>query len=251
MPSSDQKVLLDEILQQKFHYLAKGLHCYAFISEDQKYVIKFHRYASHMRLFPWLTHPFSYHFNERRKKIKEHNFQRLHVNFTSYKSSYQHLKDETGVIFLHINPTECLHKVVTLVDKAQAEYKISLDQVTFILQHKAAMIYPTLDKLLSEKKIEEAKGVISHIIQLMRACCKKGYVDKDPILRKNYGLLKERAIHIDVGDLVLQEGISLKENYIPHIKEMTESLRKKLELLCPSLLDHYHQEMATLWGETP
>jgi hypothetical protein len=84
----------------------------------------------------------------------------------------------------------------------------------------------------------------------MLACCKKGYEDKDPVLHKNYGLLKERAIHIDVGDLVLQEGISLKENYIPHIKEMTESLRTRLESLHPALLDHYHQEMATLWEET-
>src|ERR1700722_9111833 len=56
--TSSQSQLLDEILSQKFTYFAKGTHCYAFVSEDQKYVIKFHRYPSHMRLFPWLNHPF-------------------------------------------------------------------------------------------------------------------------------------------------------------------------------------------------
>jgi hypothetical protein len=245
-PTPEQKILLNEVAKQKFHYLAKGSHCYAFVSEDQNYVIKFHRYASHMRLFPWLTHPFSYHFEQRRKKIKEHNFQRLRANFTSYQSSYRNLKEETGLILLHINPTEHLHVTATLVDKTQAEYKVPLDEVTFILQHRATLIYPTLDKLLSESNLEEAKSVVSHVIELMLSCCKKGYVDKDPILRKNYGLLKDRAIHIDVGDLVLQEGISLKENYIPHIKGMTEDLHKRLESLYPALLDHYYQEIDKL-----
>src|SRR5271157_3130153 len=46
-----QELQLDRILEQKFRYLAKGTHCYAFVSEDGKYVMKFHRYASHMRLY--------------------------------------------------------------------------------------------------------------------------------------------------------------------------------------------------------
>jgi hypothetical protein len=242
-PSSEQEALLDKILAQKFHYLAKGAHCYAFVSEDQNYVVKFHRYPSHMRIFPWLTHPFSYQFNERRKKIKEHNFQKLATNLTSYKDSYLDLQEETGVILVHINRTENLRKKITLVDKTQAEYRISLDDVTFILQYKADLIYPTLDRLIRERKLQEAKQVVSNIIRLITSCCQKGYVDEDPVLRKNYGLLADRAIHIDVGDLVKNEKIVLKENYIPHVKEMTESLRKRLENNYPELLSHYQQEM--------
>ncbi len=245
-PTPEQNKLLDEILNQKFHYLAKGCHCYAFVSEDQNYVIKFHRYASHMRIFPWLTHPLSYQFNERRKKIMEHNFERLHINFTSYTDSYRDLREETGVILLHINRTDNLRKKVTLVDKTKAQYQVSLDDVTFLLQRRADLIYPTLDRLVSEKKLVEAKGVVSNIIQLITSCCQKGYVDEDPILERNYGLLEDRAIHIDVGDLVKKEAIAFKENYIPYVKQRTESLRKRLEKTYPELLEHYDLEIESL-----
>ncbi len=245
-PTPEQNKLLDEILGQKFHYLAKGCHCYAFVSEDKNYVIKFHRYASHMRIFPSLTHALSYQFNERRKKIMEHNFQRQHINFTSYRESYLNLRDETGVILLHINPTDNLRKTVTLVDKTQAHYQVSLDDVTFLLQRRADLIYPTLDRLLSENKLAEAKDVVSNIIHLITACCQKGYVDEDPILDRNYGLLEDCAIQIDVGDLVKNEKIALRENYIPHVKERTESLRKRLEKNHPELLEHYDREIESL-----
>ncbi len=245
-PTPDQHQALKQILSQKFHYLAKGAHCFAFISEDQKYVIKFHRFASHMRIFPWLTHPFSYYFNERRKKIKQHNFQRLSINFSSYKDSDQYLKDETGVLLTHINPSDNLHLTITLVDKTKAQHRIHLDDVTFILQKKANLIYPTLDSLYSQNKLDEAKQVVSHIIQLVTSCCQKGFIDDDPVLRKNYGLLEDCAIHIDVGDLIRNDAMKLRENYIPHVKEMTESLRKRLENHYPLLLEHYNEMIEKL-----
>jgi hypothetical protein len=245
-PTIEQQQLLDQILKQKFRYLAKGNHCYAFISADDKYVIKFHRYPSHMRIFPWLNHPFSYLFSQRRKKIKEHNFRRLKANFTSYRDSYQNLREETGLILLHINPTDHLRKSVTLIDKTQAEYQVPLDKVTFILQHKAEMIYTALDRLIKEKKIHEAKQVVSNIIQLIASCCQKGYIDEDPVLRKNYGLLQNRAIHIDIGDLIKNREISLKEKYIPYLKETTRSLHQWIEANYPELLEHYFQEIENL-----
>lgn len=246
LPSIQELQELDTILKQKFHYLSKGAHCYAFVSEDNKYVIKFHRYASHMRVLSWVNHPFSYRFDPRRKKIKEYNLQKLTYNLQNYKNSYQELKEETGLIFLHINKTDTLHRTVTLVDKTQAEYQIPLDQVTFILQHKANLIYPTLDKLFQEKKIDAAKQIVTQIISLITSCCQKGYIDDDPVLRKNYGLLANRAIHIDVGDLIQKEEMKQKEHYLPHVKEMTESLRKRIENQYPDLLEHYRNEIERL-----
>lgn len=245
-PAEAELAQLDEVLAQKFHYLGKGAHCYAFVSEDQNYVIKFHRYASHMRIFPWLNHPFAYKFDPKRIKIKEYNLQKLQYNLQNYKNSYLDLKEETGLIFLHINRTDYLKRFVTLVDKTQAQYSIPLDKVTFILQRKADLIYPTLDELYQNNRLEEGKEIVSNIIHLIQHCCEKGYVDEDPVLRKNYGLLGTKAIHIDIGDLVHKPEIAQRENYIPHVKEMTESLRKRLETQYPELLQHYHNEINAL-----
>jgi hypothetical protein len=243
--ASKEEVFVDEILQQKFYYLAKGCHCYAFVSEDQKYVIKFHRFASHLRRFSWTYRPFSYLFNARRKKIKEHNLEKLSANFKSYKDSYSDLKEETGLLLLHINRSNNLHRSITLVDKMQNEYRVLLDDMTFILQRKADLIFPKLQALIRENRIEEAKQLVSAVIHLIVACSQKGYVDNDPVLKRNYGILDDRAIHIDVGDLIQRERIKLKENYIPHIKSVTEVLRQKLKNH-PELLNHFNREIQNL-----
>lgn len=243
--STQEQVGINEILNQKFYYLAKGCHCDAFVSEDQKYVIKFHRYASHLRRFSWVYHPISYLFSQRRKKIKEHNLERLLVNLQSYKESYLKLKEETGLLLLHINRSDNLLQSVTLVDKARAQYRVSLDDVTFLLQHKAELIFPKLDTLIQANKVSEAKKLISSVIQLIVSCSQKGYIDKDPILRRNYGLFEDHAIHIDVGDLVKCEEMKHKQRYIPHVKSVTEPLRKRLEN-SPDLLAHFDREIQNL-----
>ena len=244
--SEEQRSVLDLILNQKFHYLAKGAHCFAFISEDNNYVIKFQRYASHMRVFPWLNHPLGYLFDAKRMQIKKHNIEQLHHNFLSYKESYEHLKEETGLLLLHLNRTSILKKTLTLVDKTQAEYTVPLDQVTFILQRRADLIYPTLDKLYKAGDLEKGRQVISQILHLIYTCCQKGYIDQDPVLRKNYGLLEDRAIHIDVGDLVKNEEVQSREQALGHVKEITESLKKRLEHTYPKLLESYKEEISDL-----
>lgn len=199
-----------------------------------------------MRIFPWLNHPFSYQFNQRRKKIKEYNFQRLGINLMSYKNSYLNLQEETGIVLAQINQTGNLCRKISLLDKAGVEHTVSLGNVTFIVQKRADPIYPTLDKLVSHGKVDEAKHVVSNIVDLITTCCQKGYVDEDPVLSRNYGLLTDRAILIDVGDLVEKEKIMLRENYIPHIKIITESLRKRIESNYPELLEHFSQVIERL-----
>lgn len=234
IPEADLTAL-GPILDQKFYYLAKGCHCFAFVSEDQKYVIKFHRYASHLRRFAW---KFSYLFSEKRKKIKEHNLERLHINLQSYKNAYCDLKEETGLLFAHINPSQNLRKTITLVDTLQSEYQVPLDEVTFVIQHKADLIFPTLSRLLKEGHLEEAKEVVNSLVRLLAIDAKKGYIDKDPIIYRNYGLVGLRAIHIDIGDLVPNS-----ESHPPHIQLVTNIIREKHPLLVENIdLEAFHYQ---------
>lgn len=228
------------ILKQKFTYLARGMHAFAFLSEDGRYVLKFHRYPSHMRIFSWLNHPFS-KSSEKRRKVRAHDLEKWQYHLRSYQNSFSNLKEETGILYAgaRIPGTE----TVTLVDKEGGVYQVFLGQTTFILQHRADLIYPSLD----HENEEMQQKIISAIIELMVTCCKKGFVDEDPILRKNYGLLRRgdqiRAIHIDVGDMVHVESAKSPEVYIPYVKEMTASLRKRIERDYPHLLPYYAQAM--------
>ncbi|MBS0620128.1 MAG: hypothetical protein JSS61_01540 [Verrucomicrobia bacterium] len=233
------------IFDQEFHYLAKGAHCFAFASEDGKYVLKLHRYPSHLRILSWIGHPFGYLFSEKRKKIKTYNLERLSYHLNNYKRAYEKLRDETGLIAVHLNKTEPKQQI-TLVDASGARYKIPLNETTYLLQHRAELIYPTLDKLVARGELATAQEIVSHIIGLISSCCEKGYIDQDPILRKNYGLYGTSAIHIDVGDLVEDPTVKEREKRIAHVQEMTASLRLRLVRDYPELVDHYDAEISSL-----
>src|SRR5579862_699706 len=237
--TSEQDRELNTILSQEFTYFAKGTHCYAFMSQDRKYIIKFHRYPSHMRIFPWLNHPFAYIFDKKRMRTKEYNLKRYDYFMSNYKSSFENLREETGVFLLHINRTDHLKKMVTLVDKTANRYRVSLDDVTFILQKRADLIYPTLEQFLARKEKHKAEEAISHILNLIVQSCQKGYVNKDPVLKRNYGLLEHCAMYIDIGDLMQSNEIKRPENYIPHVKEVTADLRAWIAQNHPELMDHY------------
>ncbi|HEY2811521.1 MAG TPA: hypothetical protein VGJ00_09070 [Rhabdochlamydiaceae bacterium] len=234
--TSEQGQQLDEILAQPFTYFAKGTHCYAFASEDGKYVLKFHRYPSHMRLFSWLKSPLAYRLDPRRIQIKEHNVARHAEIMENYKASFSDLKEETGVILLHINCTEHLKKTATLIDKAKNRYSLPLDDVTFILQHKAKLIFPALESYFASGQTERTKESLQHIVQLIVNSWQKGYLNKDPVLKKNYGLLANRAIYIDTGDLK-QEKVKDMES---HLAEVTAPLRQWLQEHSFDLCEYFY-----------
>lgn len=245
-PTQDQMKKLDAILSQPFYYLARGQHSFAFLSQDGSHVIKFHKFPTHMRTFSWVNRPFANAFSKKRQKVKEYNINRLDHCMNSYKNSFIDLKEETGVIYVHTNRTRFLNRSVCIVDKMGNTYRVPLDEATFILQRKADLIYTTLDRLKASKDVEGGKKVVSAVIQLFVSCCEKGYVDEDPILRKNYGIIGDKAIHIDIGEMVKREEVKQKKNAIAHVKEMTESLRKRLVRDYPYLLEHYNQEIERL-----
>jgi hypothetical protein len=235
---------LDDILAQDFTYMSKGTHCYAFASADGKYIIKFHRYPSHMRLFPWLNRPFAYLFDEKRMKIKQHNLSKYAYIMSNYKTAFKDLREETGVLLVHINRTKNLCKSISLIDKTKNRYRVPLDDVTFILQRKAELIFPTLERYVLEQQKEKVKQTITQIMELIARSCQKGYINNDPVLKRNYGLLGDRAIYIDIGDLVRKEEI----NHTEHLLETTYALRIWIEKHIPELLSYFEAEVKRLNG---
>lgn len=247
LPTSNEQIqTLDDIVSQEFTYLGKGAHCFAFESKDKKYILKFHRFPSHMRPFPWLNRPFAYLFNKKRIEIKEYNWQRYHYFMENYKNGFEDLREEAGLILVHINRTEHLKKKVTLIDKTGNRYLVWLDKIPFILQHKANLVYPTLNEYLRRNQREQAKQTITHILELIVRSCKKGYLNKDPILKRNFGLLNDRAICIDFGDVVKSQEMKQPEKYVPYLMQTTADLRDWAAQHHPELLEHYEREVHRL-----
>ena len=161
------------ILEQPFTYLGKGSQTYVFESQDQKYVLKFYKFPSHMRKIGWLKHPFAYQTDGKRHKIKQHNLDRFHLSYTSYFLSWRDLQDETGVLYVHLHPSKNLLTPIQLTDKLGMRYEVPADKMGFILQRKASPLLPTLREAITQRDEALCKKIIDEVIRVISSRCQK------------------------------------------------------------------------------
>jgi hypothetical protein len=195
-----------DALSQKFHYLSCGQQSYVFLSEDKQYVIKFFKQKIYdLPLFDSIPH--SWLTRSQQKKIAKKR-DKLHRDFTSYKLAFDELKDETALILVHLNKTDFLQKKLCIVDKLHIEHQIDLDNIEFILQKKAELVCPRLDRLVKEGKIAQARESLSSLLQLLLTRYKKGIFDSDPDFDKNFGFINDHPVQIDIGRFSKKQYVS-------------------------------------------
>ena len=191
---------LRSILDQKFKFLAVGSQSYAFVSEDGKYVVKFFIMK---HLIPRLTdfwHP---------EKV-EYRKQNLFSIFRAHKLAYSELKQDTGLIYIHLNKSNHLKTRLKVVDRLGRTHHIDLDQTEFVVQEKAELIFTHLKKLLDQGDKAKVQKCIQATLDLVKHRMDKGISDHDKAVKHNYGFIGDRAIHLDIGRI---EKISKPKEY--------------------------------------
>jgi hypothetical protein len=233
--SSAEKKEFDSAIDQKYRYFGKGGQCYAFFSDDGKYVIKF--FKQRVYTVPLWHHliPIPYVFDRYKAKKKWKRQDKIQRDFFSYKAAFEDLQEMTGILYVHLNPTHDIRKQVTIVDLLNIEHTIDLDQFDFILQRRAEMIYPTLSTLIEQKQINRCKEIIDQVIQLVVNRCQKGYEDWDPNVRTNCGLLEGRVIKIDVGRFIANEQMKSQEMCRSELIRITRPFKEWLQEKEPEL----------------
>ena len=240
---------VDAILDQKFIYLACGGQCWAFLSEDGTSVIKFFKH--HRRTLPvWIKAlPLPAILSEKRKKRLQKKEGKLVRDFASYKLSFERLNQETGVLFVHLNKSKNLKKRLTIVDKLGIEHTISLDDVEFVLQRRADLVYPHIKALVKNNDRKGAEAAIRSIVDLIVTRCKKGVFDEDPRIHRNFGFIGGQALIIDVGRLVNDPQRKKSEVYIRDLHKITIRFREWLLKKHPTLAPVLDQEIERVTHE--
>jgi hypothetical protein len=200
-----EKNQLDQILKQTFYYIGKGAQSYAFASEDKQYVLKFFKFK-HLKpswfvdMLPSIP-PFERYRNTQalRKQRK------LEGVFVGYRLAYDLHRKESGLIYIHLNPTFNTHQSVHVKDKIGRDHEIDLDPVVFIVQEKAQTMRAVINELLQKGNEPLAKHRIRQILDLYYSEYKKGIYDRDHGVMHNTGFVHDRPIHLDVGKLTKEE----------------------------------------------
>ena len=231
------------ILNQKFYYLNCGSQSYVFVSEDQKYVLKFFKFQ-HMRIPPWLKRiPLPHALDEiREKKIaKKRNIREKTLE--SYHLAFSHFQKESGLIYAHLDRTNFLNIKVPIYDKIGIRHEIDLDNVEFLLQKRADLVYDTLKMWVTNGEKKRAEKGLFRLLNLAAERCKRGLGDIDPDFSTNFGFVGDQPIQIDPGRIYSDMTCSNPENYTPEMIRITRNFRKWIIENCPELLSSFDESM--------
>ena len=218
VPPLTEEQEIKSLFSQPYHLMGVGSECFAFVSEDGQAVIKFFKLdharpvyfnkglfvEDHSAFAGTISHhpltrvvlpaPF-HHWLQRFLGIREFRIQRT---FNSIKLAYDELKEETGLLYLHLNPTEHFHQKLTLYDGNGIRHQVDLDSARFCLQKRAVPLEKHFARLHKEHQAEEARKSIDSLIDLILSRCQKGFADRDAF-NKNFGFIGNQAIEIDTG----------------------------------------------------
>ncbi|MGZ3632767.1 MAG: hypothetical protein ACXU9U_04575 [Parachlamydiaceae bacterium] len=248
--SNTEKTQLDQILNQPFTYIGKGVQSYAFSSADNLYVLKFFKFK-HLTpspLLDWLPNWEAFnHYRLQKRGRKEAKFEGV---FGGYYLAYTKHKEGSGLLFIHLNLTENELPSVKLVDKIGRTHIVDLDRVPFLVQIKAETMRTVLHKLLEKGDIEQAKARISEIFDLYFSEYQKGLYDHDHGIMHNAGFAGNKPIHLDVGKLKQEEAMCTLPYYSEDIilvaRRMAKWLKAKEPQDYPELAKHIEMKISSI-----
>jgi len=241
-PSPQELDKIHHIFDQEFTYLGKGTQSFAFESRDKAYVLKLYKHHRHRRglwMQPFCLPPFDEFWHLKRLEQTRH----FQETFYSFKLAFDVLKQETGLIFMHLGKTQFLNQKVAIIDKMERRHWIDLDQMEFSLQLRAQLIKPLIEELMNRGDIERAKEILTGVVDLLKKRCEKGIGDRDPGITYNLGFTKEGAIFIDLGQFYLAPELKDKTRAREKIYDVTGTLRDWLKIHYPELEMHVLTEV--------
>jgi len=240
----DEAIL--SVLDQPFHYLRKGNSAYVFVSDDDKYVLKFLRRP---HLFP----PFWTKFKLARLLLPSYSNavvaeceSKKELLLTSYQLAGEKLKDQTGIFYSHMNPTSFLKKNITFYDRIKIKHTIPADTVAFVLQKKAIPFCTYFKQLPEDHKKQAARALLEEFALLLKERASKGIYDNDLSPHYNLGIFQDHFMTFDLDGLKPCSIPQTPENFEMHMLKDGRKMIHWLKSVDPDLSIFLQQEILKL-----
>lgn len=201
----EQKNLVDRIFSQNFKFKGSDDQNFIFESEDGQFSLKF--FKMHQLIGgKWLKYIpipalskvfFLNHYNTSTEKVRQ--------IFKNYKDVYGNLKENTNLVFLHLNKSKDLKKKVRLFDDHNKEYVLPLDNFEFIVEERLISAESLFHDLMSKGSVDQAKKAFVSILDLINIRNQKGYGDRSLEIIENFGFRDGRAVYTNADVLTRED----------------------------------------------
>ncbi len=233
----EERAFAASILSQPFTYLGYGKQMTAYESADHRYVIKFFNPRQVIKK-EWFSKFSKWRRLSSMKWISEAYLRRearLRRLFARYQEGFYALREESGLVYVHLNRSTAIPQSIQLIDKEGESCTLDLEEVPFVIQEKAVIASKYLKRLVAEGKTEQAQALVISLKQLFIARAEKGFTDRIQTLHNNYGFVGERAVQIDLGRLTRDH--ALMEGFSEEITRVLSNLHQSLEEISPVLVE--------------
>lgn len=233
--------LVEKALAQPYSYLGRGHQCYAFGSEDGKYVIKLPRFDRYRLSFFLRVNPFGL-WSEYREKIRDDLERRKAFLMESFRIAFEDLREETALLYVHLNETKNLKGSLLIQDRIGRKYKLDPNQTAFLLQEKKPIMMPFFERFLKEGKRKEAQELLDSFLQFISTRARRGIYNKDPSFLRNFGWDMGKAVQIDIGSFYRKPWLSKEEACEKSFQETIQHVRNWLAELDPSIVEVFDEK---------
>jgi hypothetical protein len=235
-PEKASQELASDILKQKFVYLGCGTQVTAYESEDHRYVVKFFNPRNTIKKKWFGKKTRLMRMNSPSWILKSYfgTQERLIKFFSRYAMAYDELRDEAGLIYVHLNGATVLQQELELVDKEGKLRRVRLEDAPFVLQKKVELVPAYLVK-------NDKKEAARQLYDLFLSRARKGYTDKLQTLDKNFGFADGRAVQLDVGRIRKEASLNPLQEMERIVNNITPSPPDELALALQECLEKSKQ----------
>lgn len=184
---------INKIAGQKFFYLGNGMQSIAFVSEDKQYVFKFflkHKIHKKARVQParFLKKPLP-----EQSVPSDKNYV-----LKSYHTAFEKIKDQSGLIALHLNRYHNRLPHLKVTDYRGKEHILNLNNLAFVVQKYGL----PLRKVLSNMSRQKRQLAFLELNMLLEKIALTGFVNNGKSFNeKNFAFAEGRPIMIDLGNI--------------------------------------------------
>jgi hypothetical protein len=234
------------ILKQKFYFLDKGRQAYAFISEDGQYVLKLLK-CSYIRVPYLIKHLPAFGII---KQLRDASIERRenihHKTFTSCRLSYEELKEETGLIFVHLNPVQQVEQPVQIFDRIGIALTVDVNYTAFAIQKTAVLATDRLQNAIDRKDSGEVEHLLDDLIEFTVNRSLKGIDDADKSgMPRNFGYIDGHIVQIDIGAFSKKQAAHPDEVIEQILQDKFSRLKNQLQQKFPLSLPFLEERIKT------
>lgn len=218
-------------LHQPFHYLGRGRQCFAFESEDGKYVLKF--FDQKYFQMPWYA-VFRLSQEKAKRALRRYFYEH------SYQIAWQEFGDE--ILYLHQGVSQGL-PTIEVRSRVGFWHRIDLNEVPFVLQKRGIPFYEGLSQVYRSEGMDGLRREMDTFLALIAARIRKGVADADADVEHNWGYVEGHIFHLDPGRLYYDETLSLPSRREKEWQTATCRFQKWLKAHHPELLEYFEKSL--------